>query len=130
MIIQPRVVSIRDTCDLDLFCMSAGAGLTWNSRVRRQPMVACDNAGQQPRRWTHIPRKIPVTTNPTSGPLADESSGLDFSEPDLAASRISRILWKHFKGTDPPWSAYHFCSRGKDKATGPSRGRDEGAELC
>jgi DNA-binding beta-propeller fold protein YncE len=53
--------------------------------------------------WTHIPRMIPETTNPSDDPLAVESATIDFSEPDKDAGKLSRILWKHFKGTEPPW---------------------------
>jgi YVTN family beta-propeller protein len=53
--------------------------------------------------WSHIPRMIPEGTNPMSGPLVAESATIDFSEPDKDNAKLSRILWKYFKGTEPPW---------------------------
>jgi hypothetical protein len=55
------------------------------------------------RKFTHIPRMVQPSTNALSGPLAEESAKLDYSRPDRAPE-TARILWKHFKGTEPPWS--------------------------
>ncbi|HJZ84793.1 MAG TPA: bifunctional YncE family protein/alkaline phosphatase family protein [Polyangia bacterium] len=53
--------------------------------------------------WAHIPRMIPVTTNSaTSGPLVEASRRLDLSAPDRSPE-LSRILWRYFKGSEPPW---------------------------
>ena len=39
-----------------------------------------------------------------SGPLVAESAAIDFSEPDKDNGKLSRILWKYFRGTEPPWT--------------------------
>src|SRR5262249_39017248 len=50
------------------------------------------------------PRLVPDGTTPQSGPMAGESEALDYSAADRAPEP-ARILWRHFKGTEPPWTA-------------------------
>lgn len=53
--------------------------------------------------YEHIPRRWPVETNPRDG-SADAllSASYDWSEPDEQPG-LSRLLWRHFRGSDPPW---------------------------
>ncbi|HJL23952.1 MAG TPA: alkaline phosphatase family protein, partial [Polyangiaceae bacterium LLY-WYZ-15_(1-7)] len=50
-----------------------------------------------------IERRWPKTTNPDDdSPMAEESLDWDFSRPD-AQPGLSRLLWRHLRGTEPPW---------------------------
>ena len=80
-----------------------GIPAMYQTDARSPAMYDVFSATPDLRPWPHIPRMIPEATNPMSGPLAEESARLDFSEPDKNAAALSRILWKHFKGTEPPW---------------------------
>ncbi|MDB4971217.1 MAG: beta-propeller repeat-containing protein [Myxococcales bacterium] len=53
--------------------------------------------------YTFVPRKIPMTVNSLSAPMAAESKRIDFTKPDTAP--LGRILWKAMKGAnaEPPW---------------------------
>jgi YVTN family beta-propeller protein len=54
--------------------------------------------------YTNEPPRVPLDTkNPMTGPLADRSNKLDFSESDLADAReLNDILWLAVRGTQPP----------------------------
>jgi YVTN family beta-propeller protein len=51
--------------------------------------------------YTHLPRTVPVATNPSSAPGAEESLRMDFSSPD-AAEGLQEVLWRYRMGTEPP----------------------------
>jgi hypothetical protein len=51
--------------------------------------------------FTFVPRKVEKTLNPASGPLAEESAKIDWSQPD--AQPIGRLLWRAMRGEEPPW---------------------------
>jgi DNA-binding beta-propeller fold protein YncE len=57
------------------------------------------------RPYTFIPRKVAEDLNGQDAPLGEESSRIDFSQPDQAP--LGRILWKavHGKGAEPPWGS-------------------------
>jgi YVTN family beta-propeller protein len=54
--------------------------------------------------YTYVPRKVAPATNAVDAPLAEESSRIDFGEPDGAP--LDRILWKavHGRDAEPPWA--------------------------
>jgi DNA-binding beta-propeller fold protein YncE len=54
--------------------------------------------------YTNEPPRVPLDVkNPMTGPLADRSNKLDFSESDLAdAQELNDILWLAVRGTPPP----------------------------
>lgn len=54
--------------------------------------------------YTNEPPRVPLDAkNPMTGPLADRSNKLDFSESDLADAReLNDILWLAVRGTPPP----------------------------
>jgi len=53
--------------------------------------------------YTLRPRTVPEGNNSESAPLAEESAGIDFSQPDQAP--LGRILWKAMRDPhgEPPW---------------------------
>jgi YVTN family beta-propeller protein len=54
--------------------------------------------------YTNIPRRWPEDVNPADGSaLAAMSARWDFSVPDEQPG-LSRMLWRHLRGTEPPWS--------------------------
>lgn len=53
--------------------------------------------------YESIERVWPEENNPDSGVMAAESAGWDFSMPDEQPG-LSRLLWRHLRGTEPPWS--------------------------
>jgi DNA-binding beta-propeller fold protein YncE len=54
--------------------------------------------------YTNEPPRVPLDVkNPMTGPLANRSNKLDFSESDLAdAQELNDILWLAVRGTPPP----------------------------
>ena len=54
--------------------------------------------------YTNVPPRVPLDVkNPMTGPLADRSNKLDFSESDRADAReLNDILWLAVRGTPPP----------------------------
>jgi hypothetical protein len=53
--------------------------------------------------YDHIPRRWPEELNPDDGSRdALISASYDWSEPDNQPG-LARILWRHFRGTEPPW---------------------------
>ena len=54
--------------------------------------------------YEHIPRNFPEEFNPENAPFAAESRKMDFSKPDQARG-LSRLLWRVYKGEEPPWPA-------------------------
>ena len=52
--------------------------------------------------YERIPRNVPYEFNPPDNPFAAESARMNFSEPDQAKG-LSRMLWRMYRGTEPPW---------------------------
>ncbi len=52
--------------------------------------------------YESIERVWPEEENPTEGAMAAESAQWDFSMPDEQPG-LSRLLWRHLRGTEPPW---------------------------
>lgn len=52
--------------------------------------------------YDYIPRRWPEETNPGGGSMAALSASWDFSAPDQQPG-LSRMLWRHLRGTEPPW---------------------------
>lgn len=53
--------------------------------------------------YDEIERVWPEEDNPGDGAMAAESAMWDFSMPDEQPG-LSRLLWRHLRGTEPPWS--------------------------
>jgi DNA-binding beta-propeller fold protein YncE len=102
-----------------------GVGPLVQADARAAAMYDLFAATSDPRPFGHVSRQVPVSFNPTSGPLAEASAGLDFSAPDRAPE-TARILWQHFKGSQPPWPRrVEEDSRRGPGPAGPAGGDDD-----
>ncbi len=53
--------------------------------------------------YTALPRQIDEAFNPAGAEGAEKCAQMDFSIPDQAHG-LNDVLWRHLRGTEPPWS--------------------------